>query len=367
MPPRKEREAATPTPPAPEPEVQTPPPAELEPQPEPEPVAEEAPPAEAVDAAALAEEDEEDDRLKEVFARLEGLVVDAPLNVATLGADLRDLMLELFRHRPKAFGEMKADEQRDTARLVTNAVNAALAEAVTIIAAEDRPSIDARLEKFAVKGGKYQVTLIAVGGPDLAADLARLDGHEVLIISADAAPFTRARAAPISPDQAPLEFHEPEPRPEPDAEELYTRAVDLVRESRSASTSFVQRQLRLGYNAAAALLERMEREGIVSAADEKGARTVIAPPPEPRPEREWQPDKASGGMELINTATGVVLETRPMTDEERAEHGLEPLAAEEMIDGTGEEELDAPERREPPEGSRGEDEPRSEPGEADGE
>jgi S-DNA-T family DNA segregation ATPase FtsK/SpoIIIE len=46
-------------------------------------------------------------------------------------------------------------------------------------------------------------------------------------------------------------------------DELYDRAVALVTSTRRASTSWVQRKLGIGYNRAAKLMERMEREGIV--------------------------------------------------------------------------------------------------------
>lgn len=60
-------------------------------------------------------------------------------------------------------------------------------------------------------------------------------------------------------------------------EELYSQAVDLVRQHRKPSTAFVQRKLQLGYNAAAALMERMEREGVVSHPNHAGARQLLEP------------------------------------------------------------------------------------------
>ncbi len=56
----------------------------------------------------------------------------------------------------------------------------------------------------------------------------------------------------------------------------YDRAVDLVCREGKASTSFVQRHLRIGYNSAARLIERMEKEGVVSKANHAGKREVLA-------------------------------------------------------------------------------------------
>ena len=61
-----------------------------------------------------------------------------------------------------------------------------------------------------------------------------------------------------------------------DAEEdLYMQALEIVREEKKASTSYIQRKLRIGYNRAANLIERMEREGIVSKQDHVGRREVL--------------------------------------------------------------------------------------------
>ena len=60
---------------------------------------------------------------------------------------------------------------------------------------------------------------------------------------------------------------------------LFDEAVKLVTESRNASISSVQRKLRVGYNRAARIVEKMEEIGIVSELESNGRREVIAPPP----------------------------------------------------------------------------------------
>ncbi len=62
-----------------------------------------------------------------------------------------------------------------------------------------------------------------------------------------------------------------------EADPLYDEAVAIVLKSRRASISSVQRQLRIGYNRAARLIEEMERAGLVSAMQSNGNREVIAP------------------------------------------------------------------------------------------
>jgi S-DNA-T family DNA segregation ATPase FtsK/SpoIIIE len=58
-------------------------------------------------------------------------------------------------------------------------------------------------------------------------------------------------------------------------EQEYRRAVQLVAESQKASTSWLQRQLRIGYNRAARHVERMEKDGLVSRPDHVGRRDVM--------------------------------------------------------------------------------------------
>ncbi|WP_420137898.1 DNA translocase FtsK [Sphingomonas sp.] len=58
----------------------------------------------------------------------------------------------------------------------------------------------------------------------------------------------------------------------------YRKAVQLVVENRKASTSWLQRQLRVGYNSAARLIERMEKQGIISTPDHVGRREVLIEP-----------------------------------------------------------------------------------------
>jgi S-DNA-T family DNA segregation ATPase FtsK/SpoIIIE len=58
-------------------------------------------------------------------------------------------------------------------------------------------------------------------------------------------------------------------------DQAYRKARQLVAESQKASTSWLQRQLRVGYNSAARLIERMETDGLVSRPDHVGRREVL--------------------------------------------------------------------------------------------
>jgi S-DNA-T family DNA segregation ATPase FtsK/SpoIIIE len=66
--------------------------------------------------------------------------------------------------------------------------------------------------------------------------------------------------------------------PDAEADPLYDEAVAFVVRTRRASISAVQRQLRIGYNRAARLVEQMEAAGLVSSMSVNGSREVLAPP-----------------------------------------------------------------------------------------
>jgi DNA segregation ATPase FtsK/SpoIIIE, S-DNA-T family len=58
---------------------------------------------------------------------------------------------------------------------------------------------------------------------------------------------------------------------------LYDQAVAVVLRDKKVSTSYVQRRLQVGYNKAASLIERMEKEGLISGANATGKREILVP------------------------------------------------------------------------------------------
>ncbi len=60
-------------------------------------------------------------------------------------------------------------------------------------------------------------------------------------------------------------------------DELFEQAVMLIQEQRKASTSFIQRHLKIGYNRAATIMDELEKRGFVSEANHVGRREVLLP------------------------------------------------------------------------------------------
>ncbi|OLP60453.1 cell division protein FtsK [Xaviernesmea oryzae] len=76
---------------------------------------------------------------------------------------------------------------------------------------------------------------------------------------------------------------------EEDGQDLFDKAVKVVLRDKKCSTSYIQRRLGIGYNRAASLVERMEKEGIVGPANHVGKRAIIA-----GTGREPQPEQIDG-------------------------------------------------------------------------
>jgi S-DNA-T family DNA segregation ATPase FtsK/SpoIIIE len=62
-----------------------------------------------------------------------------------------------------------------------------------------------------------------------------------------------------------------------DSDDPYDQAVSVVLRDGKASTSYIQRRLGIGYNRAASIIEKMEREGIVGPANHAGKREILVP------------------------------------------------------------------------------------------
>jgi S-DNA-T family DNA segregation ATPase FtsK/SpoIIIE len=88
-------------------------------------------------------------------------------------------------------------------------------------------------------------------------------------------------------EEAPWEEVIQKDQPEDSDETLINQAIDLVRRSRRASASYLQRHMRLGYPRAAWLIDQLEARGVLGPAQSGGKdREILLDPPEPEEEEE---------------------------------------------------------------------------------
>jgi S-DNA-T family DNA segregation ATPase FtsK/SpoIIIE len=191
---------------------------------------------------------------------------------------------------------------RDVEESITRLAQKARAAGIHLILATQRPSVD--VITGLIKANfpsriSFQVTsridsrtiLDAIGSERL------LGEGDCLFLPPGTARLTRIHGAFVSEEeiQKVVEFWKGQGGPqykmellegsddeagEDDAEdmhdEMYDQAVRVVTESRQASISWLQRRLRVGYNRAARMIERMEREGVVTSAEGARPREVLA-------------------------------------------------------------------------------------------
>jgi S-DNA-T family DNA segregation ATPase FtsK/SpoIIIE len=60
-----------------------------------------------------------------------------------------------------------------------------------------------------------------------------------------------------------------------ESDDCFQQAIELIRRDKKVSISYIQRQLRIGYNKAASIVERMEKEGIVTTPNHQGKRMLV--------------------------------------------------------------------------------------------
>ena len=84
-------------------------------------------------------------------------------------------------------------------------------------------------------------------------------------------------STPITADEDEIDASNYEEMGGGDAEstDLYDKAVAIVLRDRKVSTSYIQRRLSIGYNRAASIIERMEKEGLVGPANHAGKREIL--------------------------------------------------------------------------------------------
>jgi hypothetical protein len=137
--------------------------------------------------------------------RIDAIGEDAELNIGTLGADITQAALDIYRTRRFRWDEMSKLEQRDIAQHIDWAVKATLRRAVQLIAANGRDGILAKLEKFADKGGEITLSMkIAAADEATIVALHRASNKEVMIVAADAADLLNPR--PGEADEQELAF-----------------------------------------------------------------------------------------------------------------------------------------------------------------
>lgn len=142
--------------------------------------------------------------------RLQAIALDANFSSGSLVGDIRDVLLDTFKLRPKAWSQHSEAEQRDLAKALENVAKTVISKVVLVVAEQDEISVSATLKGYSAKGGTFKLNAEARGDQETALQLFDMDGHDVIIMSADSARFTgQAKPAAVEPDQPGLSLEPP--------------------------------------------------------------------------------------------------------------------------------------------------------------
>lgn len=147
----------------------------------------------------------------EKVEKLVQLASEAEFENGSLLGDVRDRMLEIFKNRPKAWSQMSEAEHRDIGKALENAAQTLIRRVVLVVAEGDEISVTGTLKGYSAKGGDFQLKVEAQGDDATALQLFKMDGHAVVIKSADASKLLGKKSeAEVIPDQAALAFSDEE-------------------------------------------------------------------------------------------------------------------------------------------------------------
>lgn len=173
--------------------------------------------AAAATAEATGSDEDHVTQFERRVERLTEIALEAEFSGGSLVGDIRDALLDTFKHRPKPWSQMSQDEMRDMNKGLETIAKVLIRKIVLVVAEEDDVSVPATLKGYSVKGDTFQLKVEASGDEDVALELFRMDGHDVVILRADARRFHgQKREAEVIPDQASLGFADDEPKPAPD-------------------------------------------------------------------------------------------------------------------------------------------------------
>lgn len=215
----------------------------------------------------------------------------SPIQLAseTMGRDLLQVLLQEVRALPDVWPKLNEKKQAAVIERFTSSIKYTVTQAVKLLAAGGNPTISGILESVAIKDGIKATFKINQLDPQRH-DLIDSQGKVCLLVVANAADHLGGMDEVVpDPDQGELlnqggEFEDDVANAEAETgpgeqDPLYPEAVQFVVRERRPAVSAIERELKVGYNRAARMLEAMEAAKVVGPADEHGTRHVLATAP----------------------------------------------------------------------------------------
>ena len=191
----------------------------------------------------------------------------------TMHTDLMGVVINTCKALPNVWQKMNEEQQQDFINSIDRQIKELVTCCVKTIAADDRPYVLAKVAQVTFKG-PVEAKMVIARNPDGsmpsgAHDIADQTGQQVMII------------LPSIEDYAATEDDKPTAQEDqPDlldsaSDDLYDEAVAFATETGTISISALQRELKVGYNRAARLVDIMEKAGVVGPLQNNGQRLVL--------------------------------------------------------------------------------------------
>ncbi len=199
------------------------------------------------------------------------LVIDEFADLMAISSNEVENIIMRLAQKARAIGiHLVLATQRPSVDVITGVIKANFPERIafqTTSRTDSRTILDANgAEKLIGQGDMLYQSGSAPG-------LTRIQGALVTTEEVDAvADFVRRQGSPKYID---LESEQPSFEDETFDDPMYEKAVDVTKERKKISTSMLQRHLRIGYNRAARIIDKMEAEGIISGPDGVRPRQLL--------------------------------------------------------------------------------------------
>lgn len=212
------------------------------------------------------------------LAEIERVVLNAEFESGRLLINMRDLLLGMFKAKPKKWSEMSEQEMRDLGKQLESQASTIIKKICHVVAEGEEISVAGKLDKYS-NSGSFSLSISAANDEDAALALYRMQGHDVIIMSADAKRFLDSNEVEVIPDQASMQFADGERAEGEDAAEAAEHAEaeeaeehDDVEEAAEAAAVEEQQQEQLEEQAPAAEPDAAEPEAEAAAETKTEAR-----------------------------------------------------------------------------------------------
>lgn len=145
--------------------------------------------------------------------KLESIVAAAEFESGSLLDDVRELLLLLYKGQRVLWAGRSQSEQRDFGKQVEGQAKGIIRKIARVVAEGEQIAVAGKLERY-THSGTFDLKLSAASDEETALQLFRMQGHDVVIMSADASRFLEAKSETETDEDEPeLGFADPSPEP----------------------------------------------------------------------------------------------------------------------------------------------------------